>query len=308
MIRPARGADRSRISYSSVPSGLTVLTLVALRRPAPVFLGPVLLLGVVLFAVGGLLSSFDAESAVESATVVARVVYITVVWFWLGGSSSTAPATSRWRSAAGWPPRRSGAPARSSRRSSVTSSRAGDVHYGRVSGFIYQVNDLGGLCAVAAVPAAMLVTRGPRRCSAGSLHGALLLIVAGLLLSNSVTAMVAVVVRGRGVDRRSAGRPRLLVPVAAAVLLLSAFAAGQQPLLGISARALRDLQLQIGHLRSHLFTARRLLRGRLGDDPGLAAGRGRARTLRRQHHHGSGVHNMFLAAWYQAGLSRPVGS
>ena len=63
---------------------LAAVALISRRLRAPVYTGAVLILGVALFAAGGLISSFGAPSPWESVTVVARVVYLTVVWFWLG--------------------------------------------------------------------------------------------------------------------------------------------------------------------------------------------------------------------------------
>lgn len=301
VIRPAAGLTLSDLLFLGA-LGLTVLTLVALRRPAPVFLGPVMLLGVVLFAVGGLVSSFDAESALESGTVVARVVYLTVVWFWLGGILLDRPrhlqvALALWVASAAL----GGAGA-------IVQTIWGDVipagvvHYGRVSGFTYQVNDLGGLCGVAAVPAAMLVTAARGLAARLASLAALFLIVAGLLLSNSVTAMLAAVVAG--VVWIAIARPdlRLLVPVAAAVLLLSAFAAGNNRYWESPLDRLQTSSSRSGSSESTLFTrvdSYEAAWQTIQDSPLVGVGLGREAPNTAT---GSGVHNMFLATWFQAGL------
>lgn len=184
---------------------------------------------------------------------------------------------------------------------------AGVVHYGRVSGFTYQVNDLGGLCGVAAVPAAMLVTvaRGflPRLASLT----ALFLIVAGLLLSNSVTAMLAAVVAG--VVWIAIARPdlRLLVPVAAAVLLLSAFAAGNNRYWESPLDRLETSSSRSGSSESTLFTrvdSYEAAWETIQESPLVGVGLAREAPNTAT---GSGVHNMFLATWFQAGLIGLIG-
>ena len=144
-----------------------------------------------------------------------------------------------------------------------------DVHFGRVSGFTYNVNDLGGLCAVAAVPAALLVSRARTvRGRVASIVG-MLLVIAGLLLSGSVSGVLAACVAGVVWMTVTSRRARVVVPLAVAVLALSVFAAGenryyQSPLSGCRSRASARARL------FHAVPAHRCLPGRVGGDPDLA--------------------------------------
>src|SRR6185369_9109730 len=52
------------------------------RRPVLVGIPALLLLGMGLFSVGGLLSTFGAEAPIKSAAVVARLIFLTIFWFW----------------------------------------------------------------------------------------------------------------------------------------------------------------------------------------------------------------------------------
>lgn len=287
--------------------GLTALTLIAGRQPAPVFMGPMLFLGVALFAAGGLLSSFGADSPGESVLVVARVIYLTMVWFLLGAVLLTRPAHVRtaigfWVASAAL----GGAGA-------VVQTLFGDVipggqvNYGRVSGFVYQVNDLGGLCAVAAIPAAMLVTRARTPGTRLAATTALLLIVAGLLLSSSVSGVVAVA--GAGAVWLSIARRRLrvVIPLAVAVVALSAFAASNNRYWESPLERLGTASSRTGTADSTLFTrvySYEAAWETIEDSPlvGVGLTREGADTAT-----GSAVHNVFLGAWYQAGFIGMLG-
>ncbi len=287
--------------------GMTIVTLIALRRPAPVFLGPVLVLGVVLFAVGGLASSFGADNPAESVTVVARIVYLTVVWFWLG---SILLNTRRRLRAAIWCWVLSAALGGTA---AVVQTIWGDVipgasvHFGRVSGIAYEVNDLGGLCGVATVPAAMLITTARTGAARLAAIGALLLIVAGLLLSGSNSAVLAVVVAT--VAWMALTRPRLqvLVPLAAAVVLFSVFAAGLNEYWQSPIERLTTSSERSGRADSTLFTRFDSYEAALEtieSSPMVGVGLAPKPPVTAT---GSGVHNMFLATWYQAGLIAALG-
>jgi O-antigen ligase len=148
-------------------------------------------LGVALFAVGGLISTRNAVNAEESLLVVIRMLYLTLVWFWLGTivlqtRLHVENAIVAWVFSA-----------------AVSSSGAlvqyfeGDVipggalAYGRMTGFTPHFNDLGGLVATAFVPALVLAVESSRRRVRGFGVVSLALLSIGLLLSGSVGAMLA---------------------------------------------------------------------------------------------------------------------
>jgi O-antigen/teichoic acid export membrane protein/O-antigen ligase len=171
---------------------LAVADLIILRRNVPITIPLLLLGGMAIFTIGGLLSSFQSEVAFHSVATVARLIFLTVFWFWLGTVVLTRrehvlTAIALWATSAAI----CGAGA-------VAQLLAGDVIpdtdpiYGRSTGFTAHPNDLGGLCAIAFVPAVMLTVRqglsSARRLLA---YLVLLLVMAGLVLSGSVGAMIA---------------------------------------------------------------------------------------------------------------------
>ena len=301
VLRPGAGVTGSDLLFLGALA-LAVLALIAGRMRAPVYTGAVLMFGVALFAAGGLISSFGAASPWESVTVVARVVYLTVVWFWLGAlllrtRRHMPVAIACWVASAAF-----------GGLGAILQTLFGDVipgadvHFGRVSGFTYNVNDLGGLCAVAAVPAALLVSRArtiPGRVAA--IVG-LLLVVAGLLLSGSVSGVLAACVAGVVWMTVTSRRARVVLPLAAAVLALSVFAAGenryyQSPIERLSVSSQRS-----GTADSTLFLridAFKAAWEEIQASPIVGVGLARKPPDTET---GLGVHNMFLATWFQAGL------
>jgi O-antigen/teichoic acid export membrane protein/O-antigen ligase len=162
------------------------------RRAVPMGIPPLLLLGIGLFSVGGLLSTFGAEAPIKSAAVVARLVFLTVFWFWVAAvvldrRERVQKAITFWIISAAL----AGA-------AGVLQLVAGDVIpntspvFGRSTGLTTQPNDLGGITAVAFVPALMLASRA--RISARKrllLVGMLFAIAGGLISSGSVGAFLA---------------------------------------------------------------------------------------------------------------------
>jgi O-antigen/teichoic acid export membrane protein/O-antigen ligase len=301
VLRPGAGITGSDLLFLGA-LGLAALTLIYRRLPAPVYSGAVMVLGVAIFAGGGLVSSFGAPSPLESVTVVIRVVYLTVIWFWLGAlllrtRRHLRVAIACWVASAAF-----------GGLGAIAQTLFGDVipgaevHFGRVSGFTYNVNDLGGLCAVAAVPAALLVSRA--RTAAGRLASvtAMLLVVAGLLLSGSVSGVLAATVAGIAWMAVTSRRARVVVPLLAAVLVLSVFAAGenryyQSPLERLSISSQRS-----GTADSTLYLridAYKAAWEEIQSSPIVGVGLARKAPNTKT---GLGVHNMFLATWFQAGL------
>ncbi|MFO7592194.1 MAG: O-antigen ligase family protein [Acidimicrobiia bacterium] len=189
-IRPAMGfAVSDWIFLTSL--GLAV-TVVLMRRIAIPFLVPrAIVLGVVVFAIGGLISSLEAVSPNASAMVVIRMLYLTLVWFWLGTMVLQTRAHVHIALAA-WV----GSAALSSG-GAVAQFFLGDVipggglAWGRMTGFTTHWNQLGGLTATAFVPALMLAVDSPKKSMQLFGMGATALISAGLLLSGSVGGLLA---------------------------------------------------------------------------------------------------------------------
>jgi O-antigen ligase len=171
---------------------LVSVEIVVLRRRVPVRLSALVLVGMTLFAFGGMLSSFGAVSPSKSALVVARLIFLGVVWFWLATVVLSRREYLR-KAILFWV-----VSAAVCGGSAILQLLAGNVIPGgsiaghRATGFTSQPNDLGGLSSTAFVPALMLAVRP--RLSAGRRLGAcamLLLILAGLILSGSLGALLA---------------------------------------------------------------------------------------------------------------------
>jgi O-antigen/teichoic acid export membrane protein len=171
---------------------LACAEFVVLRRRVPVKLPFLLLIGVALFSLGGFLSSFESYQPLKSSAVIARLVFLTVFWFWLGTvvlrrQEHMSSAISCWVVSAAI----CGAGA-------IVQLLVGDVipngsiDGGRATGFTSHPNDLGALTGIAFVPALMLASR-PRIAPATRawFYVLLLLVAAGLILSVSVGALIA---------------------------------------------------------------------------------------------------------------------
>jgi O-antigen ligase len=148
-------------------------------------------IGIALFAVGGLASSLGATLPQQSVSVVVRLLYLTLIWFWLGtivlrNRTHVELAVLAWVSSAAL-----------SSAGAVVQYFAGNVipggtvAYGRMTGFTPQFNSLGGLAATAFVPALVLAVDSDSRVRRLLGGASLVLIGAGLLLSGSVGGLVA---------------------------------------------------------------------------------------------------------------------
>jgi O-antigen/teichoic acid export membrane protein/O-antigen ligase len=171
---------------------LVCAVLVVARRRVPVGIPALLLLGICIFSLGGLVSTFEAYEPIKSGAVVLRLIFLTVFWFWLGivvldRREQVRRATGLWVLSAAI----TGAAA-------LLQLAAGDVIpntdlvFGRSTGFTGHPNDLGGITAVALVPALMLATRsGLSPLRRGGAFVVVLLVGGGLIASGSVGALLA---------------------------------------------------------------------------------------------------------------------
>jgi O-antigen/teichoic acid export membrane protein/O-antigen ligase len=174
---------------------LACAEFVILRGRVPIKLPFLLSLGIALFCVGGFVSTFVSYEALKSIAVIGRIVFLTVFWFWAGTVvlrryEHLTTAVRLWVASAaicGF--------------GAVVQVVAGGVlpnlppSEGRATGFTSHPNDLGGLTAIAFVPALMLAARPGL--SIGKRLGSylmLFLIAGALILSGSVGAFLAALV------------------------------------------------------------------------------------------------------------------
>jgi O-antigen ligase len=292
--------------------------LVILRRRVPVKLPFLLLIGVALFSLGGFLSTFESYREVTSIAVIARLVLLTVFWFWLGTivlrrEAHITRAMTCWVASAAI----CGGGA-------ILQLIAGDVipntsfEGGRATGFTTHPNDLGALTAIAFVPALMLACR-PRIAATTRawLYVLLLLVAAGLTLSGSIGALIAA---ATGVfvwlvlDRTSIHSLLALATLAACVLAvatLQTIRGAPHPLERLETVTSTSSQagvVRVGSVEQRLDTYRVAI-ARIEEDPFVGVGLDLHSVSRPFgiEAYEYDIHNLVLGLWYKAGLAGLVG-
>jgi len=192
-VRPAAGFTVS--DWVFLLSLVLVLIVTTVQNTRRDYLVPaVITVGVVLFALGGVISTRNAANSEESLLVIIRVAYLTLVWFWLGTVlletiGQVRNAVVAWVSSAALCS--SGAVAQFFYGDIIP---GGGIAYGRMTGFTPAYNNLGGLAATAFVPALMVAVDSPKSWQKLAGLASTALIVAGLLLSGSVGGMLGATV------------------------------------------------------------------------------------------------------------------
>ncbi len=289
---------------------LACMEFVVLRRRVPIRLPFLLLIGIALFSVGGFLSSFESLQALKTIAVIARLVFLTVFWFWLG--TVVLRREAHVRKAIGfWV-----ASAAICGGGAVVQYLVGDVipnasiDGGRATGFAQQPNDLGGITAIAFVPALMLASRpGASLVARGWSFAALLLIAAGLVLSASVGALLAAaaaVVVWLALQRTSIHVLRALAVLALTLVVVSALG-GPQPLARLNSVTdstyLAGAGTQLGSAEQRIGTYREAI-ARIEENPFVGVGLD-LRSITRPFGIESfeyDVHNLVIGLWYKTGL------
>jgi O-antigen ligase len=171
--------------------GLTCLALLTSGTDRDYLVPSTITVGVALFAFGGFISSFGAVFTIQSLSIVARLVYLTVVWFWLATillqtRRHVEIAAAAWVTSAALSA--SGALVQFFYGNVIP---GGDSAWGRMTGFTPHYNHLGGIVAIAAAPALMFAVDSPRRPVRIFGTVAIGFLAAGLLLSGSVGGLLA---------------------------------------------------------------------------------------------------------------------
>ena len=293
-----------------------VCALAVGHRSIHIGLPRLLLVGILLFTIGGLVSSVDAETARQSAGVILRLVYVTVVWFWLGTLvlqrvEHVRTAVVLWVASAAL-----NGFAATIEHFAGNVLPGGGVLWGRASGFTQNVSDLGGVAAVAFVPALMVfmwIARGPIRSFVAAT--ALLLVSAALLFSGSIGSVLAAAVGAAFWFGSHPTRAQRLLAVAAlglvAVSLYSVQHSGGAPaaiqrITRFGSGAPDDPSLTLGSR----IAGYKIALKRIEADPAVGVGldatvdvgadaNGRPQTL--------AIHNIVLGTWFQTGILGLVG-
>jgi len=314
-LRPALGLTVSEIFFIAA-FGCAVFA-VLLGRPMA-RLPVALVLGVGIFAVGGLISSPGAVSPFASEATVLQGVYVMLLWIWTGATvlrtrAHVLTALALWTISAGL----DGFTAIT--QVAGISALAGPLEGTRATGLTDHPNDLGGVCAIALVPALMLATSrfsGSSVRPPGSFKGlfrwiVLSLVAAGLVLSASVGSMLAaflaIVVWLIAPAVRAPGR--VAVVTALAFTVLAVMLAGGR----ITSPTERVAQVTdtngisatSGSGGVRVRTVERAL-PRIASDPligtGLDATGGTVNVISQGTSAKYQVHGQPISAWYQAGF------
>jgi O-antigen ligase/O-antigen/teichoic acid export membrane protein len=282
--------------------------LLARRSPNSVAFVPVLV-GIGVFSIAAFASSFGAVDPLQSLSTVARLVYLTVVWFWLGTVLLRKPgqvktAVILWVASVAL----SGAAAIAQLLFGNVIPGGAVASWGRDSGFAQSVTDLGGMTAAALVPALMVLAFSSIRRRLGLLVcGCIVLILAGLMLSGSVGSLLAagVAIALWAVSSRLQTRLFIILCIVGlgGFLALSAQqqAGGQSPFQRITTVG-NAADPNSGTIWSRVATYQAAWE-RIQENPligvGLDSQSAQANAFR--------VHDVLLGAWYETGLVGAVG-
>lgn len=275
--------------------------------------GP-LIAAALVFAVGAGISSVDAQSPTSSAYQLVHGLYVLLLWPAVGAlvlrtRRQVVTAVTLWGLSAAL----DGVGAL---------GQLAGVHWlgltaasGRMTGFTEHPNDLGGVCAMALVPALMVTTRpAAGRLARGLGWPVVALIAAGLTLSGSVSSMAAAAVATLLWMSSPAVGAASRVAVAAAVIAVMGVAVigggrVSSPLQRLSQIG-NAASANGGSLQDRLSIAAQAW-PRIKQDPFVGTGLDTADSgLLIISHGGTGayqIHGLPLAAWYQTGVIGMLG-
>ena len=298
---------------------LACAEFVILRRRVPMRVPFLLLIGIAIFSLGGLLSTFGSFATTSSIAVIARLVILTVFWFWLGTVVLRAQAHVT-RAMGFWV-----ASAAICGGGAILQLLVGDVipnasiDGGRATGFTSQPNDLGGLTAITFVPALMLASRARASVvTRGWSYASLLLVVAGLILSGSVGALLAAAsaaVVWLALQRTSVHALLALATLVACVVALTALQSirGAPHPLDRLESVTSSTSLPGGGTRQASLEQRigtyRVAIARIEEDPFVGVGLDLKSVTRPfgVESYEYDVHNLIIGVWYKTGLIGLIG-
>ena len=281
-----------------------------------------LILGAGIFAIGGLISTPGAASPLGSISNTLQGVYVMCLWALVGATvlrtrRQIVIALTLWTISAAF----DGFAALT--QAAGVQALAGPLEGNRATGLTDHPNDLGGVCAIALVPALMLATnRLPwQRPTFGALSRApcwiiLGLIAAGLVLSASVAAMlaglIAIVVWVIAPGVRAPGRLAVIAALGFTLIAVT-FAAGTvtsptDRLQEVTSTSGTQATSGSGGIR--MKTVERAV-PRIADNPIVGTGLDTAGGVVNIITQGSSipqqVHGAPVAVWYQAGVFGLIG-
>jgi O-antigen ligase len=271
---------------------------------------------VAIFVVGGAISSLDAQSPPSSAFQLFHAIYVFLLWPWAGAMvlsnrRHVAIALTLWSVSAAID-------------GAAAVAQLSGVHVlglaspgNRMTGFTMHPNDLGGVTAVALVPALMVATR--RAAGRSGLIGTLAwvpvaLTAIGLALSGSVSAMaagaVAILVWLSWPAVRAPARLSIAAAVVAALVVVMAAGARVNSPIQRLAQVANATSQNGGSVQDRVAIAVQAW-PRIVKDPfvgtGLDAADSGVTILSHGYTAGYQIHGLPLAVSYQAGVVGMLG-
>lgn len=274
-----------------------------LRRNLEIKFPFFMLLGLFFFSIGGILSSSFSTMPLMSFIALIKYLYLIAIWFWLGTILLHTPEQIQtsiilWTSSAAI-----------SGLGAIMQFIWGDIipgtspDWGRMTGLTGHVNDLGGLTSVALIPAIMMLIR-VKKTLWPKFHSwsCVILIAGGLLLSVSMTGVVALLVSLLVWLTISQFTFKNIIILSISAVLFLTFILIQSRYEGVSIiTRLYDISndgfsLLTLQTRMDTFSAAWEV---ISDSPFLGVGLGPDIGLTKT---GYVVHNIFLLNWFESGF------
>ena len=307
-VRPVGGLTVSDWLFFSAL--WAVLAGLALGRSPVTFRVPTLVVvGVALYVVSGLLSTFQAAAPLVSAANVARFGYLTLVWFWLATLVLTQPKHLRAAIAMWTASLAIDGLAAVVQAGGVSMVFVSSPIPGRMTGFTPHPNELGAAAATVIAPACALLVTSTRLRQHVVWGGAFVSIVAAVILSGSVSGMAAAIA-AIGVWIVTASRGPRLVVIAFAALFLAVAVAQIQGDVGLPTPVDRLLSTTGYSQGGQYSTVATRVQGYRATWAALGNGGLLGHGLDSSSPNPDGArsaHNLLLKAWYEGGLAGAIG-
>jgi O-antigen ligase len=306
VIRPALGFTMS--DWLFLISLFLTISECLLRRNIEIIFPKIFMLGLFIFMIGGIISSGFSKITSSSIISLFKFFYLIAVWFWLcttilNNMVHIKSSIILWTSSAAL-----------SGLGSIMQLFWKDIIPGvsplssRMTGLTEHMNDLGGLTSIALIPAIMMSMQLPKK-SYLFIYSCVctILIAGGLVLSVSMTGMVAVITSLiLWIILSRVAMKKIYITSFSAVLFF-VFILIQNHYEGFTIVSrindISDKGIYLFTLQTRLDTYSVAWES-IRDNPFFGVGLGPDSGLTKT---GYVVHNIFLANWYECGLFGLIG-
>ena len=278
------------------------------RNKSEFRLHPLFIIGLIIFSIGGIISSFTYKMPMESLIAVFKYLYLIGIWFWLGtvilrNEKHIYTAIFLWSFSAAF-----------TSAGAIAQLVWGDIipgvspAVGRMTGLTEHVNDLGGVTCVVLMPALMLTSHSAignfkKYC----LYIITFLITAGLILSVSISGLIAALLSFLifGIMSRTKLKKIAVFIIICAVSLLTVSFSLKHGGISILDRltdvAEQKLYYETSASRLEVY---RLAWNSISKNPLVGVGTGPFAGITET---GDVVHNFILLNWYESGVFGFIG-